>query len=74
VRAVDGALVYEVGRRQYEALLAERPELTDVLADVMEDRLRAQDASLEAHDARPSAVMRRWIRRLQSAREARPPT
>lgn len=72
VRAVEGALVYEVGRRQYEALLAERPELTDVLAGVMEDRLRAQDASLEAHDARPSAVMRRWIRRLQSARGAPP--
>jgi CRP-like cAMP-binding protein len=65
VRAVEGALVYEVGRRQYEALLAGRPELVDALARVMEDRLRAQDASLEAHDARPSAVLRRWIRRIR---------
>jgi CRP-like cAMP-binding protein len=67
VRALDGALVYEVGRRQYEALLDGRPELVDELARVMEDRLHAQDASLAAHDARPGALMRRWLRRLRAS-------
>ena len=52
VRAVDGALVYEVGRRQWETVVAARPELHDLLQRVMDERLRAQDATLEAHDAR----------------------
>ena len=67
VRALEGALVYEVGRRQYEALLAGRPELVDALARVMEDRLRAQDASLEAYDADRRAVLRRWLQRLRAS-------
>ena len=39
VRALDGALVYEVGRRQYEPVLAARPELVDALERAMEARL-----------------------------------
>ena len=35
VRAVDGALVYEVGRRQLQPLLAARPELLEALQSAM---------------------------------------
>ena len=51
VRAVEGALVYEIGRRQYEPILAARPELVDALERAMEARLDAQDAMLERYDA-----------------------
>ena len=51
VRAVDGALVYEVGRRQFEPILAARPELLAALAHSMEARLRGQDERLRRHDA-----------------------
>ena len=63
VRALDGALVYEVGRRQYDAVLERRPDLVDALERVMQERLRAQSASLEAHDARWGARLRRLLRR-----------
>ena len=65
VRAVDGALVYEVGRRQFEEVLERRPELVAALERVMRERLRAQDASLEAHDARWRSRVRRALRRVR---------
>ena len=58
VRAVDGALVYEVGRRQLEPILAARPELVDALEEAMAARLRTQDKALERYDAR--GLLRRW--------------
>jgi hypothetical protein len=58
VRAVDGALVYEVGRRQLDPILAARPELVDALQQAMAARLRTQDEKLERYDAR--GRFRRW--------------
>jgi CRP-like cAMP-binding protein len=51
VRAVDGALVYEVGRRQLQPLLTARPELFDALRGAMVSRLRTQESFLERYDA-----------------------
>jgi hypothetical protein len=51
VRAVDGALVYEVGRRQLEPLLAARPALFEALQGAMVTRLRTQESFLERYDA-----------------------
>ena len=39
VRAVDGAVVYEIGARQYRSMLQANPEWLDDLAAIMEDRL-----------------------------------
>jgi len=50
VRAVTGATVYEIGRRQYQPLLRKRPELLDELAAVVEQRLREQANRLRAYD------------------------
>ena len=67
VRAIEGALVYEVGPRQYEPILAGRPELIEALQHAMESRLRVQAQMLERHDADEwrRAISRRW-RRLVS--------
>ena len=46
VRAVDGALVYEIGREQYAPLLLAHREWVDELATVMETRLREREALL----------------------------
>jgi CRP-like cAMP-binding protein len=65
VRAVEGALVYEIGRRQYEPILLARPELVDALERAMESRLSTQDAMLVRYDAdRARAGFARRIRRL----------
>ncbi len=65
VRAVEGALVYEIGRRQYGPILAARPELVDALERAMEARLAAQGTMLERYDAeRARAGFTRRIRRL----------
>ena len=58
VRAVDGALVYEVGRRQLDPILAARPELLDALQEAMATRLRTQGKALERYDGR--GRLRRW--------------
>jgi CRP-like cAMP-binding protein len=50
VRAVTGATVYEIGKRQYEPLLRRRPELLDELAAIVEQRLREQTERLHAYD------------------------
>ena len=51
VRALDGALVYELGRRQYEPLLRAHREWVDELAEIMERRLRERREDLDAYDA-----------------------
>ena len=52
VRAIDGALVYEVGRAPVRADPGRRgPELVDALTRAMVSRLRAQDETLGRYDA-----------------------
>lgn len=46
VRAVDTALVFEIGKQQYEPLLQRHPEWLNDLAEMMEDRLRRQGLRL----------------------------
>jgi CRP-like cAMP-binding protein len=67
VRAIDGAVAYEVGRRQYEPMLAGRPELVDALTRAMVSRLQAQDETLGRYDAeRRRLELTRRLRRLVS--------
>ena len=40
VRAVDGAMVYEIGKQQYEPIIKERPAMIDELALVMARNLQ----------------------------------
>jgi CRP-like cAMP-binding protein len=51
VRAVDGAVVYEIGRQQYAPLLHAHPQLLDVLTELMLERLAERRERLDAHDA-----------------------
>jgi CRP-like cAMP-binding protein len=67
VRAIDGAVVYEVGRRQYAPILAGRPELVDALTRAMVSRLQAQDEKLGRYDAEHRRLeITRRLRRLVS--------
>jgi CRP-like cAMP-binding protein len=50
VRAVDNALIFEIGHLQYEPLLQRHPEWLDDLAEIMEDRLRRRGIRLAAQD------------------------
>jgi hypothetical protein len=59
VRALDGAVIYEIGRRQYEPLLAARPELVEALERSMRERLQVQGELLERHDRGRGGLMRR---------------
>lgn len=56
VRAVDSALVYEIGRHQYEPLLRAHREWVDELAVMMEQRLEDREAHLDAYDTRSRRV------------------
>ena len=40
--------IYEIGKQQYEPILAARPELRQALEDAMAARLQAQDETLSA--------------------------
>jgi len=66
VRALDHALVYEIGRRQYEPVLRAHREWVDQLAGLMEERLRARSRRVEAYDARRERdeISRRVLRRF----------
>jgi CRP-like cAMP-binding protein len=50
VRAVDTALVFEIGKQQYEPLLQRHPEWLDELSEMMEDRLYRRGLRLSQHD------------------------
>ena len=64
VRALDGAVVYEIGASQYAPILRAHPELVDVLAQLMVDRLRERRRRLDAREAaRDHATIARQIRR-----------
>ncbi len=52
VRALEGAVAYEIGARQYGPLLREHPELLDTLTDLMVSRLRDRNERLSAREAR----------------------
>jgi CRP-like cAMP-binding protein len=52
VRAVDSAMVYEIGNMQYEPILRARPSLIEELACLMEERLRANRAQSAEYDSR----------------------
>jgi CRP-like cAMP-binding protein len=65
LRAVDGAVVYEVGAQQYAPILSAHPELVDVLAKLMVTRLDERRARLDAGAAaRERAAIARRIRKL----------
>jgi CRP-like cAMP-binding protein len=61
VRAVEGAVVYEVGREQFGPILGAHPELVEVLTELMVERLAERRERLDAHDAEwePRALARR---------------
>ena len=68
-RALDGALVYEVGRQHFDVLLRENPAWVDQLAEIMSERLRERAAFLATRIAdadRPGQLAQRIRRRLQS--------
>ena len=63
VRARDGAVVYEVDSQQYAPVLHAHPQLVDVLAQLMVDRLAARRLRLDARSAkRERAAVARQIR------------
>ena len=66
VRALDGAVAYEIGARQYGPLLREHPELLDTLTDLMASRIRERNERLSAREARTS--LRERIRATLFAR------
>jgi CRP-like cAMP-binding protein len=51
VRAVDGAVAYEIGARQYGPCLRRHPELVADLATLMTERLAERRERLDAYDA-----------------------
>jgi hypothetical protein len=61
VRAVDAAVVYEIGREQYEPLLRAHPELLDELAAVMADRLARRPALYRSTEVSFDAAVG-WVR------------
>jgi CRP-like cAMP-binding protein len=64
VRAIDSALIFEIGKQQYEPLLRSHPEWLDDLAEMMEDRLRRRGLRLAAHDKAESSVRERIRQRF----------
>lgn len=66
VRAVDTALILEIGPRIYEPILRAHPEWLDELAEMVEERLRARRERLERGDlARPRDDRRKAARAIR---------
>ena len=74
VRAVDGALVYEIGQPHYAPLLHTHREWVDELAMIMEERLRQGEADLDSYDARARRrdLGHRIVRHFFSASDGAP--
>jgi CRP-like cAMP-binding protein len=53
VRSVDEAVVYEIGRHQYEPLLRAHPEWLDGLAAIMSERLERRATRISEIEASP---------------------
>ncbi len=65
VRAVDGAVVYEIGKQQYEPILKARPAIVDQLVVIMEGHLRSTQAQQDAgHSGEESTPIGQRIRRF----------
>jgi CRP-like cAMP-binding protein len=58
VRALDGAVAYEIGARQYGPLLGDHPELLGALADLMVARLDGRRERLDAVASRATLAAR----------------
>jgi CRP-like cAMP-binding protein len=66
VRAIDTALILEIGARLYEPILRAHPEWIDDLAEMMEERLRLRRERLERGDvARPHRERQRATRAIR---------
>ncbi len=74
VRAVDGALVYEIGQPHYAPLLHTHREWVEELAMIMEERLRQGEADLDSYDAqtRRRDLGHRIVRHFFSAADGAP--
>jgi CRP-like cAMP-binding protein len=74
VRAVDGALVYEIGQSQYAPLLHTHREWVEELAVIMEDRLSQRESDLDAYDAQKLRrdIRQRIVRHLFSTADGAP--
>ena len=74
VRAVGGALVYEIGRPQYAPLLRTHREWVEELGVIMEERLREREADLDAYDVqtRRRDICRRIVRHFFSTSDGAP--
>ncbi len=64
VRAVDSALLFEIGKQQYEPLLQRHPEWLDDLAAMMDDRLRRRGIRLAEHDRSHGSIRERIRQRF----------
>ncbi len=65
VRATDGAVVYEIGKKQYEPIIQGRPAIVDELAVIMERHLRNIHEQQEADSIeKESAAIGQRIRRF----------
>lgn len=62
VRSVEESLVYEIGRQQYEPLLAAHPEWLEALTTVMDERLARRQVRITQGDrvTQPPRLLR-WI-------------
>lgn len=49
VRAMESAIVYEIGKRQYQPIIQARPELVDELARLMRENMQNINAQREAY-------------------------
>ncbi len=62
---MEGAIVYEIGRDQFEPTIFMRPELADELAEIMEKHLQSSLEFKQAYEAQlKTKNMSRGIRRL----------
>jgi CRP-like cAMP-binding protein len=51
VRAIEGAVVYEIGKHQYEPIIRARPQLVEELSAIMEKRIEDIRKHREAYEA-----------------------
>jgi signal-transduction protein with cAMP-binding, CBS, and nucleotidyltransferase domain len=59
MRAVDAAVVYEIGRRQLDGCIRRRPEWAEHVAAAAASQLRARRSPLDAHGSDFGAILRR---------------
>jgi hypothetical protein len=51
VRAIEGAVVYEIGKHQYEPIIRARPELVEELGAIMEKHIESTRKHRESYEA-----------------------